>query len=199
MKANIHPQYTECTVTCGCGNTFVTRSTKPVLHVEICSNCHPFYTGKQKYVDTAGRVEKFQKRHSWDDSTMDKVLQKEPPKRLSRKLERVSVGLPKPKKRSAAELEAEEAEAAKGKGTTRGKGPRGGAEKVAAPAGAPKETKDAREPKGVEAKERREATARSASMPPRAPRPQPPKEGPSKGSAAQEGSPAANPSPAPAS
>ena len=62
MKEGIHPQYVECTVTCGCGNTFVTRSTKPVLSVEICSACHPFYTGKQKLVDTGGRVERFQRR-----------------------------------------------------------------------------------------------------------------------------------------
>ncbi len=62
MKEKIHPQYVECTVTCGCGNTFVTRSTKPALHVEICSSCHPFYTGKQKLVDTGGRVERFQRR-----------------------------------------------------------------------------------------------------------------------------------------
>jgi large subunit ribosomal protein L31 len=60
MKADIHPKYAEVQVTCSCGNTFATRSTmiKP-LHVEVCSNCHPFYTGKQKIVDTAGRVEKF--------------------------------------------------------------------------------------------------------------------------------------------
>jgi large subunit ribosomal protein L31 len=62
MKAEIHPKYIEATVTCGCGNTFKTRSTKPVIQVEICSACHPFYTGKQKFVDTAGRVEKFQKK-----------------------------------------------------------------------------------------------------------------------------------------
>mgnify|MGYP001600874445 CR=1 FL=1 len=60
MKAEIHPNYQEIAVTCSCGNTFQTRSTmgKP-LHVEVCSHCHPFYTGKQKIVDTAGRVEKF--------------------------------------------------------------------------------------------------------------------------------------------
>jgi large subunit ribosomal protein L31 len=60
MKANIHPNYQEITVTCSCGNVFQTRSTmgKP-LHIEVCSVCHPFYTGKQKIVDTAGRVEKF--------------------------------------------------------------------------------------------------------------------------------------------
>ena len=62
MKADIHPEYVFSTVTCSCGNTFQTRSTKPELHVEVCSDCHPFYTGKQKLVDTGGRVERFQKR-----------------------------------------------------------------------------------------------------------------------------------------
>ena len=62
MKTDIHPEYVLATVTCSCGNTFHTRSTKPELHVEICSNCHPFYTGKQKLVDTGGRVERFQRR-----------------------------------------------------------------------------------------------------------------------------------------
>jgi len=62
MKEGIHPKYLETTVTCGCGNTFATRSTKPELKVDICNVCHPFYTGKLKYVDTAGRIEKFQKK-----------------------------------------------------------------------------------------------------------------------------------------
>ena len=62
MKTDIHPEYVDATVTCTCGNTFTTRSTKGDLHVEICSNCHPFYTGKQKLVDTGGRVERFQRR-----------------------------------------------------------------------------------------------------------------------------------------
>ncbi len=59
MKEGIHPAYQTATVVCACGNTFETRSTKPSIRVEICSNCHPFYTGKQKIVDTEGRVEKF--------------------------------------------------------------------------------------------------------------------------------------------
>lgn len=63
MKKGIHPDYVECTVTCGCGYTFKTRSTRPEIHVEVCSQCHPFYTGKQKYVDAAGRVERFQRRY----------------------------------------------------------------------------------------------------------------------------------------
>jgi ribosomal protein L31 len=62
MKAEIHPEYVLATVHCSCGNTFQTRSTKPELHVEICAQCHPFYTGKQKLVDTGGRVERFQRR-----------------------------------------------------------------------------------------------------------------------------------------
>jgi large subunit ribosomal protein L31 len=64
VKKDIHPAYVECKVTCGCGNSFVTRSVKASLHVEICSVCHPFYTGKQKFVDTAGRIEKFQKKYA---------------------------------------------------------------------------------------------------------------------------------------
>lgn len=66
MKDKIHPKYEETTVTCGCGNSFVTRSTLEKVRIEICSACHPFYTGKQKFVDTAGRVEKFQKKYNWD-------------------------------------------------------------------------------------------------------------------------------------
>ncbi len=62
VKTEIHPSYVEAHVRCTCGNEFTTRSTKPELHVEICSNCHPFYTGKQKLVDTGGRVERFQRR-----------------------------------------------------------------------------------------------------------------------------------------
>jgi len=62
MKKDIHPKYEEATVHCSCGNTFTTRSTKPELHVELCSQCHPFYTGKQKLVDSGGRVERFKRR-----------------------------------------------------------------------------------------------------------------------------------------
>jgi large subunit ribosomal protein L31 len=64
MKPEIHPAYGETTVTCGCGNTFVTRSTAKggEIHTDVCSNCHPFYTGKQKILDTGGRVARFEKR-----------------------------------------------------------------------------------------------------------------------------------------
>ena len=64
MKADIHPEYMLSTVHCSCGNNFVTRSTKPELNVEICAQCHPFYTGKQKLVDTGGRVERFRRRQA---------------------------------------------------------------------------------------------------------------------------------------
>ncbi|MBN1475986.1 50S ribosomal protein L31 [Candidatus Sumerlaeota bacterium] len=64
MKKGIHPEYGKCVVRCACGNTFETRSTKSELRVEICSACHPFFTGKQKFVDSAGRVEKFQRRYA---------------------------------------------------------------------------------------------------------------------------------------
>lgn len=63
MKKDIHPDYVETTVICGCGETFKTRSTKSKIVVGICSKCHPFYTGKQKFVDSAGQIEKFQRKY----------------------------------------------------------------------------------------------------------------------------------------
>jgi len=64
VKPEIHPSYVECEIKCACGNVIKTRSTKPEIHVEICSNCHPFFTGKQKFVDTEGRVERFRKKYA---------------------------------------------------------------------------------------------------------------------------------------
>ncbi|MDD2430668.1 MAG: 50S ribosomal protein L31 [Firmicutes bacterium] len=64
MKENIHPKYFTAKVTCACGNTFETGSTKPELRVDICSKCHPFYTGKQKIIDTGGRVERFKRKYN---------------------------------------------------------------------------------------------------------------------------------------
>jgi large subunit ribosomal protein L31 len=64
MKPDIHPTYQTATVHCACGSTFDTRTTTGDIHVEICSSCHPFYTGKQKLVDTAGRVERFRQRYA---------------------------------------------------------------------------------------------------------------------------------------
>ena len=63
MKKGIHPEYQTCTVTCACGETFTTGSTRKDIKVEICSKCHPFFTGKQKLVDTGGRVDRFNKRY----------------------------------------------------------------------------------------------------------------------------------------
>ncbi len=63
MKADIHPKYDDASVKCSCGNLFTTKSTKDALSVELCNECHPFYTGKQKLVDTGGRVERFEKRY----------------------------------------------------------------------------------------------------------------------------------------
>ena len=62
MKEGLHPKYEECTITCACGEVIKTRSTKGDIRVEVCSKCHPFYTGKQKLVDTGGRVDRFNKR-----------------------------------------------------------------------------------------------------------------------------------------
>lgn len=63
MKAEIHPEYVDCTIVCACGNRWETMATKPELRVELCSNCHPFFTGEQRIVDTAGRVERFKRRY----------------------------------------------------------------------------------------------------------------------------------------
>jgi large subunit ribosomal protein L31 len=63
LKAGIHPEYVEATITCACGEVVHTRSTRPQIRVEVCSKCHPFFTGKQKLVDTAGRVERFQRKY----------------------------------------------------------------------------------------------------------------------------------------
>lgn len=67
MKAKIHPEYVEATVHCACGNSWTTHSTKRDLHVEVCSACHPYFTGEQRIVDTAGRVERFKKRYGIKD------------------------------------------------------------------------------------------------------------------------------------
>ena len=73
MKEGIHPKYEEVEVRCACGNTFKTRSTKPELHLEICSACHPFFTGRQKLIDTEGRVERFTKKFGAQTSEQRKT------------------------------------------------------------------------------------------------------------------------------
>ena len=120
MKDGIHPRYVECTVTCGCGSTFVTRATTPKLNVEICSACHPFYTGKQKFVDAEGRVKKFENRHGWNKDAMDKLLSRKE-KRVSKK-EKVSVGVPKMKKRKGQSEEGADKKADGAKKTEQKKG-----------------------------------------------------------------------------
>ena len=76
MKEGIHPAYKEVDVRCACGNTFKTRSTKPELHLEICSACHPFFTGRQKLIDTEGRVERFSKKFGAQTSEQRKTVEK---------------------------------------------------------------------------------------------------------------------------
>lgn len=81
MKEGIHPKYVLAKVTCACGNTFVTRSTIPVINLGICSRCHPFFTGKQKLVDSAGRVERFQKKFAEVKVAPTKKVKKTPVKK----------------------------------------------------------------------------------------------------------------------
>ena len=81
MKQGIHPDYVECTVKCTCGNTFVTRSTKPELRVDICNACHPFFTGQQKLIDTGGRVQRFADKFG---SAKDMVAEREAAKKAAR-------------------------------------------------------------------------------------------------------------------
>ena len=76
MKEGIHPNYKEVEVRCACGNTFKTRSTKPELHLEICSACHPFFTGRQKLIDTEGRVERFTKKYGAQTSEQRRTAAK---------------------------------------------------------------------------------------------------------------------------
>ena len=82
MREGIHPAYVEATVICACGNTFKTRSTKPMIRLDICSNCHPFFTGRQKFVDSAGRVERFQKRFA--KTSGEAVVKKSAPAKLAK-------------------------------------------------------------------------------------------------------------------
>jgi large subunit ribosomal protein L31 len=102
MKKGIHPKYIETTVVCGCGNTFKTRSTKERLVVEVCSACHPFYTGKQKFVDTAGRVEKFTSKYAWDNKKAAKIVEEGAKKKAEagakKKTQAAAKKKPEPKK-----------------------------------------------------------------------------------------------------
>lgn len=87
MKKGIHPDYKEATVTCGCGNSFKTRSTKDKIAIEVCSNCHPFYTGRQKFVDTAGMVEKFQRKWQGDAAKKAKEAASKPVRKAAPRIQ----------------------------------------------------------------------------------------------------------------
>jgi large subunit ribosomal protein L31 len=115
MREGIHPDYVECTVTCACGESFQTHATKPQLSVDICSKCHPFFTGKQKFVDTAGRVEKFQRRYNWKLRTQERPSAEEGPARVPKEMrEEGAMTEPTPEeKAAAAAAEAAEAEETK--------------------------------------------------------------------------------------
>lgn len=109
MKAGIHPLYVNSKVLCACGNAFETRSTKDIIKLEICSACHPFYTGQQRMIDTAGRVERFNKRFS---STAGKTIERKPVKTTTKKVEHVG-GAAKRQTLTTAPTKKEEKEAAK--------------------------------------------------------------------------------------
>ena len=104
MKPGIHPEYMECTVRCSCGNTFVTRATVPEIRVELCNECHPFYTGQQKFVDTGGRVQRFADKFG---GAAQAALEREAAKKLSVRSRRGG------RCQEAAEREAKAAEKAK--------------------------------------------------------------------------------------
>lgn len=97
MKQGIHPKYETTTVTCSCGNTWETRSTKKNLRVDVCSACHPFYTGEQRIVDTAGQVERFMKRMGQRDTVRERIEQQQQSAAASREV----AAQPQPPKRQA--------------------------------------------------------------------------------------------------
>lgn len=96
MKEGIHPKYVECKVVCTCGNAFETRSTKPVLKVDVCSKCHPFFTGKNKVMDTLKKVEKFKKRYA---KTEGKTADRKPQKSKAKPVKKKAVEKAKPEKK----------------------------------------------------------------------------------------------------
>lgn len=110
MKAGIHPLYVVSKVICACGNTFTTRSTKETIKLEICSACHPFYTGQQRLVDTAGRVERFQKRFA---ATQGKTVARKPVSKVAKKLENVGAAAKRTKTLTTAPTKKEDDKKAK--------------------------------------------------------------------------------------
>jgi len=116
MKEGIHPKYVEATVSCACGYTFKTRSTKPAIKLEICSNCHPYFTGKQKLIDTAGRVEKFQKRFVATEgkTVLRKKVEKQPARKKAAS-KKLLTSTPKKTKVAAPAVKKDAKETKKGK------------------------------------------------------------------------------------
>jgi large subunit ribosomal protein L31 len=100
MKSGIHPKYHAVTVTCACGETFLTRSTNPELRLEICSKCHPFFTGKQKLIDSAGRVERFEKRYKAQTPEASAATPAAPAASVSRAARRIGATRPKAEKKA---------------------------------------------------------------------------------------------------
>ncbi len=140
MKSGIHPEYMECTVRCSCGNTFVTRSTVPEIRVELCNECHPFYTGQQKFVDTGGRVQRFADKFG---GAAQAALEREAAKKAERQKAAEEAAAKK-----AAEREAKAAEKAKRAAKYEAEAAKKAAEapaEEAAPAEAPAETEAAAE------------------------------------------------------
>lgn len=86
MKEGIHPNYVESTVVCACGYTFKTKATKPLIKLDICSNCHPFFTGREKLIDSAGRVERFQKKYTEKVAKAAKAVKKNKKTKSSKKV-----------------------------------------------------------------------------------------------------------------
>jgi large subunit ribosomal protein L31 len=149
MKPGIHPNYVEATVTCACGNTFTTRSTKPNLRTDLCNVCHPFYTGEQRIVDTAGQVERFMRRveHASGDTRpskrqqrlAEKARQREEEKQRQEEAARVAAA-EAAAARAAARAEAEEQAAAQARAAEAAAGAEGG---ETAPAAAPEQAAEA--------------------------------------------------------
>jgi large subunit ribosomal protein L31 len=107
MKEGIHPEYPPATVSCACGNTFVTRSTRGDFQVDVCSNCHPFYTGTQKLIDAAGRVDRFRKRYEAKEAKKAASAKAEPAKAEPAKAEPAPAPAPPPAAPAAEEAKPE--------------------------------------------------------------------------------------------
>ena len=110
MKKELHPEYMECTVRCTCGNTFTTRSTKPELKVDICNECHPFFTGQQKFIDTGGRLQRFADKFG---SAKETVAAREAEKKAKRAAEVEAAEAKKAEERAAKAAEKEKRAAEK--------------------------------------------------------------------------------------